>query len=196
MSGDEDYYALLGVSAEIDALELRRIWRQLALQWHPDRAGDAATAMFQRLSVAYETLSNPVTRSAYDRARGVITMRPAPASPPGVRAPAMLLVRVSGTLGSLLARGIARRAGDMIDLILLPNEAHTGGMITITLAVPVACPWCTDARFGGCATCGDLRMIEDLVSVWLAVRPGCRDGEVLTPSAQLAGLLFRARVHP
>src|SRR5215218_5241066 len=65
----EDYYALLGVHTNADEEELRKAWRQLAAQWHPDRAGHAATVRFQQLSAAYTVLSDPVARAAYDRRR-------------------------------------------------------------------------------------------------------------------------------
>ena len=66
---DDDYHALLGVHPDADSDELRRAWRQLALRWHPDRAGDVAKATFQRLSAAYTVLSDPIARAAYDRRR-------------------------------------------------------------------------------------------------------------------------------
>jgi hypothetical protein len=65
----DDYYALLGVPANADGEQLRKAWRQLVLRWHPDRAGDGATATFQQLSAAYAVLSDPITRIAYDRRR-------------------------------------------------------------------------------------------------------------------------------
>lgn len=60
MSGPlvDDYYALLGVAPGASEEELRRAWRRVTLQWHPDRAGAAATAMFQRLSAAYAVLAD------------------------------------------------------------------------------------------------------------------------------------------
>jgi molecular chaperone DnaJ len=77
---DDDYYALLGVHAGADSKELRRAWRKLALQWHPDRAGEHATATFQKLSTAYAVLSDPLARAAYNRRRRAA--EPARASAP------------------------------------------------------------------------------------------------------------------
>src|SRR4051812_8881558 len=126
-----DLYALLGIDARIDAGQLRQVWRKLAHQWHPDHAGPEATAMFQRLSAAYEVLSDPVTRAAYDRGRNV-----AIPAPPGVNsrrsAPRQMLSRVCGPLGSLLACGVARRGdGGVIDLFLNAEEAAQGGFVMI-----------------------------------------------------------------
>jgi molecular chaperone DnaJ len=49
----DDYYVLLGIHPGASRAELRRAWRQLALQWHPDRAGDGAAATFRKIQSAY-----------------------------------------------------------------------------------------------------------------------------------------------
>src|SRR5262245_19534635 len=94
----DDYYVLLGIAVDADDAELQRAWRQLALRWHPDRAGAAATAIFQMLSEAYTVLSDPIARAAYDRRRGRVPRRPAvrpaaapsrPPAPPRRRAPSV-----------------------------------------------------------------------------------------------------------
>ncbi len=68
---ERDHYAILGVPPDADADALKRAYRRLTLLYHPDRnVGDAATASrFAEVSLAYDTLSDPVRRAAYDRAR-------------------------------------------------------------------------------------------------------------------------------
>ena len=61
-----DYYAVLGVTQEVGIGELRRAYRLLALQFHPDRAGAAGTARFQQISEAYAVLADATSRAAYD----------------------------------------------------------------------------------------------------------------------------------
>src|SRR4051812_27463848 len=123
----DDYYALLGVDPGADAAQLRRVWRRLALQWHPDRAGPSATATFQKLSIAYAVLSDPIARAEYDLERGATARRPEAKAPPRPVPPDPLW-RLSRSLEGLLARGIARLAeDDVVELFLNRQEVERGG---------------------------------------------------------------------
>ena len=64
-----DPYEILGVKREADAEEIKKAYRKLALQHHPDRnAGDAeAEAKFKEAAEAYEILGTPEKRERYDR---------------------------------------------------------------------------------------------------------------------------------
>ncbi len=63
-----DYYALLEVSRDASADEIKRAYRRLALQLHPDTNPDPAAAeRFKEIAQAYEVLSDPEKRQRYDR---------------------------------------------------------------------------------------------------------------------------------
>lgn len=60
----KDYYKTLGVERSASADEIKRAYRKLASQHHPDRGGD--TAKFQEIEEAYRTLGDVEKRAAYD----------------------------------------------------------------------------------------------------------------------------------
>ena len=64
-----DYYATLGVARDASAEDLKRAYRKLAMQHHPDRnPGDkGAEAKFKELNEAYDVLKDDQKRGAYDR---------------------------------------------------------------------------------------------------------------------------------
>ncbi|MFF5303647.1 J domain-containing protein [Streptomyces sp. NPDC013161] len=76
---EPDFYLVLGVPADAARGEIVRAFRRRALAHHPDRGGDAEA--FRDLRRAYETLSDPVRRTAYDRRRAAV-----PPSAPGTSA--------------------------------------------------------------------------------------------------------------
>ena len=64
-----DYYDVLGVDRGADDAEIKKAFRRLARQFHPDVNPDdpEAEARFKELAEAYEVLSSGQTRAAYDR---------------------------------------------------------------------------------------------------------------------------------
>ncbi|MEC7382058.1 MAG: molecular chaperone DnaJ [Cyanobacteriota bacterium] len=63
-----DYYDLLGVSKDADGDTLKRAYRRLARQYHPDINKDpGAEDRFKEIGRAYEVLSDPQTRGRYDQ---------------------------------------------------------------------------------------------------------------------------------
>ena len=66
---EEDYYTLLGVNRDADQNEIKKAYRKLAMQYHPDRNPDnaEAEAKFKQVGEAYAVLSDPQKRAQYDR---------------------------------------------------------------------------------------------------------------------------------
>uniref|UniRef100_A0A0G4F1Q3 J domain-containing protein n=1 Tax=Chromera velia CCMP2878 TaxID=1169474 RepID=A0A0G4F1Q3_9ALVE len=63
------FYEVLGVDSKADDNEIKKAYRKLALRWHPDKNPDnvkQAQEEFQKISEAYETLSDPQERAWYD----------------------------------------------------------------------------------------------------------------------------------
>jgi curved DNA-binding protein CbpA len=64
----KDYYKILGVAGTADEEELRKSYRKLAMQYHPDRNPDdpSAEEKFKEVAEAYGVLTDPVKRREYD----------------------------------------------------------------------------------------------------------------------------------
>src|SRR5215831_3068447 len=170
----ETHYSVLGLVDGAEAAEIRRAFRRLALRHHPDRAGEGSTELFQRIALAYEVLSDPIARSAYDarlegRRRAVATGDPAEL--------ADVISRLAGPLETLIARAAARRCADgVVELLLNRAEAARGGTAAIGVPVRVPCPTC-----GGCAQVGTIwcTLCED-VTACIAIPPAVTEGATFT----------------
>jgi len=68
MAENKDFYQSLGISKTASADEIKKAYRKLALQYHPDRnKTKEAEARFKEVTKAYEVLSDPQKKQAYDQ---------------------------------------------------------------------------------------------------------------------------------
>lgn len=70
---DKDFYKILGVAKDVSDAELKKVYRKLARQYHPDsNPGDTkAEAKFKEISEAYSVLADPAQRKEYDQVRAM-----------------------------------------------------------------------------------------------------------------------------
>jgi curved DNA-binding protein len=59
-----DYYSILGVNKNASDQDIRKAYKKMSMQHHPDRGGDEAE--FKRVNEAYQTLKDPAKRQQYD----------------------------------------------------------------------------------------------------------------------------------
>lgn len=172
-----DYYEILGVARDADTDAIKKAYRKLALQYHPDRnnGSKAAEEQFKEATEAYEVLRDPERRTAYDRF-GHAGVRSGATAGGGFGgafnfADALeIFMRDFGGFGveDLFGMRSARRGGPAVrrgaDLrIRIPltlEEVATGAHKTLRLQVADACSTCggTGAAPGSgpvrCDTCG------------------------------------------
>ncbi|KAJ4830163.1 DnaJ sub C member 3 [Turnera subulata] len=77
MSKRQDWYKILGVSKTASISEIKRAYKKLALQWHPDKNVDnreEAEAKFREIAAAYEILGDDDKRARYDRGEDIEDM--------------------------------------------------------------------------------------------------------------------------
>jgi len=69
MSSKRDFYEILGVSKSASADEIKKAYRKVAMQYHPDRNPNDKSAedKFKEAAEAYEVLSDTDKRARYDR---------------------------------------------------------------------------------------------------------------------------------
>src|SRR5581483_8032412 len=68
MNSKQDYYHVLGITKNASAEEIKKAYRKLALQYHPDKnSSKEAAEKFKEVTNAYEVLSDPQKRQTYDQ---------------------------------------------------------------------------------------------------------------------------------
>ena len=133
MARRNDYYRVLGVSQDANTPEIRRAYRRLARQHHPDRNPEPESPeRFRALAEAYAVLGDPARRARYDH-----TIQPV-ARPHVPRAESALLAR-RGVL-ELSAREARLAATRPLTLtttngitIVLPAGLADGDQVTFTV---------------------------------------------------------------
>lgn len=139
-----DLYQVLGVRRDADGATIKAAYRKLALRYHPDQNPDDASAeeRFKELAHAYEVLSDPAKRAAYDRSGrigGVNTM--GGPSFEGLGDIFEIFNSVFGSVGRAQAR--ARRGADVpVRLDLSLEEAHAGGRRAVRVPRRRSCARC------------------------------------------------------
>ena len=184
-----DYYQLLGVSKSATEDEIKKAYRKLAMQHHPDRTkGDKASEeTFKQAAEAYEVLSDLKKRRAYDQYghAGVDPSHGRGAGPAGAGGFSDMFGDIFSDIFGAAGRGQPReaRGADLqYNLELSLEQAVKGTTVTIRVPTWVGCEacQCSGAQKGSkpvtCTTChgqGQVRMQQGFFSVQ-QVCPNCQ----------------------
>jgi molecular chaperone DnaJ len=187
----KDLYKVLGVARDETLGNIRKAFRRLAKEHHPDRAGAEGEDRFRELAQAHEVLTDPESRRCHDaqlrctedgrpagRRRGP-PPRPSPRPGPRPWQPGELIRDVA------YAPPGGREPGptwptEEAELVLSPARAWAGGPVRLAVGRP--CPACrglAPSPLFDCPECGGRGVVERGAAFVLDLPPGLRDGELL-----------------
>src|SRR5216117_2630433 len=209
MASQRDYYQILGVSETATTDEIKKAFRRLAKQYHPDRNPNhpQAADRFKEINEAHDVLSAADKRKKYDQLRRYGAFAGAGqgygrggGTTPGPDADFDVSDLGSfGGLGDLFSSIFGRRgAGVPLDdeeeietTISVPfRVAALGGKVPVTLTLPEVCPTCSGSggapgtTFSTCPECkgpGEVRAQKHLT---ITIPPGTEDGTRLRLKGQ------------
>jgi molecular chaperone DnaJ len=160
---EKDYYAVLGVPKNASPAEIKKAYRKLAQQYHPDAnpGNAAAEERFKEISAAHDVLGDGEKRAAYDRVREMVASGaggfggfggPGPGSgwPGGART---VDVGDLGDLGDLFGglfgggrrgrSGARQRGADLETRVRIGfDDAMTGTTVPVKITGPTTCSRC------------------------------------------------------
>lgn len=191
MDKRKDYYRLLGVSRDASPAAIKKAYRRLAKQYHPDVTHASSVEDFRELQAAYETLTDDERRRRYDeslRADDMATFEPLSWS--FLRSPAAGDLRRPVRPGSLSG-----------EILLTAEEAAAGGVLPLDVPLFTTCPACegTGGFVFDCMGCGGEGKIERRLPVPLRIPAGVHDGAVFQVSVDdpaVLSILLTVHVRP
>ncbi|MBM3502573.1 MAG: molecular chaperone DnaJ [Alphaproteobacteria bacterium] len=205
----KDFYELLGVGREADEATIKKAYRKLAMQYHPDRnPGDkAAEERFKELSEAYDVLRDEEKRAAYDRFGHAAFTQGGMGARPGAQDFAASFSDIFDDLfGEFMGGGRQRsstRGADLrYNLEIALEDAFHGKKTTIRVPSSVACDTCHgtgadgDSKPTACRTCagrGKVRMQQGFFTIERTC-PSCHGaGQVIEHPCRSCGGSGRVR---
>ena len=196
-----DHYETLGVSRNATAEEIKKAYRQLARQYHPDanQHDPQAEERFKEITVAYETLRDPEKRRRYDMF-GDEGMAGAGFSDFGGISD-LFASFFGGGFGSTTRRGPARGADILAEIELTLEEADAGVERDVEIETFSECTECAGSgsapgtfptQCSECGGTGELRqvrrtMLGNMITATTCPRCGGAGQEIVTPCKRCGG---------
>lgn len=221
MTTRKSHYTILGVPrGETDA-GIRAAYLRLVKRLHPDHAGESGAPRFREVQHAYDVLSDPDQRRAYDdqlerkrpaRRRRADPVARRPAAEPlvpeerigrsrSVEHPAVVddafrwFLADATPLGGFDPRP---RTDHDADVVVSPDLLRLGGDLAVAVPVAEPCPACSGTGIDWpfpCFACGQQGSVIGRRTVRLRVPPGCRPGTVIRLQPRhVGGVTLRVRL--
>ena len=206
-----DYYLILGVPRDANAVQVKRAYRTRSLRCHPDVTGPEGEAQFLRIKDAYDALSHPARRADHDRALlqseqpDAPRVRSGPRAAPVVDHPVDLFDSFAthspspDALRDLFLRGATGRHLPKsppvhalnVEMVLSPGRAAAGGYVPFRVPVARPCSRCDGTGRTGffpCDLCDGQGAWWETARVDVHVPRGVQDGTVLPVSLRHLGV--------
>lgn len=190
MEKPKNFYRVLGVERNASPAAIKRAYRRLAKQYHPDSGPSASIDAFQELQLAYETLSDAERRRRYDEQLVEQREAMAPLAWSFVRSPAVGDLRRPIRPGALSG-----------EILLTSDEAAAGGILPLDIPLQGSCPACqgTGGLCFDCGRCGGEGMVERRLPIPVRIPGGIRDGAVFQVAVDEPGVtsvLLTVHIRP
>jgi molecular chaperone DnaJ len=200
----KDYYVVLGVSRTSNLSKIKKAYRKVAKEFHPDASHTPESAgRFREIREAYETLGDEDKRRIYDKElekegsrlrisevpKIIRTRRSVFDALDELRSPVDDFF--SGFLPGFFDRGKDRGKDLYLEVILSPIEASEGGLFPITVPVIEPCPTCSKTGLWEdffCPACLGYGRIKSEREFCLSIPPRVRHGTEIRLSMEDIGL--------
>ena len=207
----KSYFAILGISPNATLTEIRRAYRRLAKEFHPDHYA-GGSKRFRDIQEAYSVLGNRLTRREYEQSirkvrtktplRGSVYPEPEPLIPEegpvdmGEVSPVRSFQSFTPSFDEIfdwlwnnysdLARPKSGRVQNLtLEVTLTPQQARQGGNARILVPARAACPTCRGhgrVGFYECTRCAGEGVISGEMPVSVSFPPGLvKDHAVMLP---------------
>jgi len=181
----KDYYKILGLSADCSQEDIKKAYRKLARNSHPDSCGREDSTEFREVQEAYDAIGEKSKRNNYDRERRTQEQR-TPNTPTysfhtretGFAYPFSFVNYFDQMLNQFLKADPfypgAHDFNNQMELILTPEEARVGGTIPVEVPIHQTCSVCRGRgsnMFFFCNHCGGAGSIKQSVKIKIEVPP-------------------------
>lgn len=179
-----DYYQTLGVARHAREAEIKKAYRALVKEVHPDSGNPSDIARFHAIQKAYEVLSDVNQRRVYDTG----------GSPPswtgGFEQPL-------APFRELRPRTVRTSTSVHLDIVLSHDEAQRGGEVVLEAPNERSCEQCAGRGldfFGWCSECRGEGWLQTREPIRFRVKPGQNHGDIVTSRAS-DGRVIRAQIR-
>lgn len=181
----KDYYKILGLSPDCSQEDIKKAYRKLARDSHPDSCGKDDSSQFREVQEAYDVIGEKNKRNNYDKDRQTehqqsqnVPTYSFRTQNTGFAYPFSFGNYFDQILNQFLSADpfypISNNFKNQMELILSPEEAKLGGIIPVDVSIHQLCPVCRgrgNNLFFFCDHCDGSGSVKKIIKIKLEVPP-------------------------